>query len=202
MIDIAYYTVSITNNFSGSAPADGFIDYENSQEYAVFDPTANTLTNIPTTLALGTTKARGYYRYKAILATCGLNVNILSTCNLVNTGGNENTAPTTFGITLVYDKPSYLITEDELNSGSSLTGADCVKRWVARALAATYTTSDIVFDPTPATNNSYVIRGPVQTDLTVGSLGDISTIESSITVTLTGGDETRIQNAIDNAVSY
>ena len=202
MMDVAYYTVSITNNFIGSEPTDGFVAYKHSQYYIVFEPSANTLSNLPTTLALGETKARAYYRYKAILFTCGFSVNRLDTCNLTNTGGDANTAPTTFGLTLVYDKPSYLETPDELNAGSTLTGENCIKRWVARALGETYTVSDIVYDPTAATNNSYVKRGQVQSDLVVGSLGDISSIENSITVTLTGGNGERIQNAINNEVSY
>lgn len=201
MIDIATFNVTITNNFSAAAPADGFIDFKNANHYITLDNNGKTL-NIPTSLSVAEAKARAFYRFKQIINICGFSVNILELSNMIATGADVNTAPTEVTFTIVYDKPSYLNTNDELNPGELLKGADCVKRWIAKALSNTYTSLEEVYDPTPAKDNANVLRGPVTEDLTIGSLGDIKTIESSITVSLSGVDTTRVNDAINNIVEY
>lgn len=201
MLNLATFNVTITNSFTGDAPADGFIDFKNANHYITFDSTGKVI-NIPTSLANAEAKARGYYRFKQIINICGFSVNILDLTNRVGTGADVNTAPSKVTFTIVYDKPSYLHTPDELNAGSTLSGADCVKRWIARALSNTYTANEEVYDPTPAKDNANVIRGPITEELTIGSLGDIATIESAITVVLDGVDTDRINNAINDTIEY
>lgn len=201
MLNLATFEVSITNNFTGDAPADGFVDYKNSNQYITFDATGQ-VTGRPASLDNGKAKARAFYRYKQIINICGFSVNILKLTNQATEGADADTAPTKITFTIVYDKPSYLRTDDELNAGAQLTGADCVKRWIARALSNQYESMELIFDPTPSTVNAYIVRGPITDDLIVGSLGDISTIESNITVTLSGVDNTAVEDAVNNIVEY
>lgn len=201
MLNLATFNVTITNSFTGDAPADGFIDFKNANHYITFDSTGK-VTNIPASLENAEAKARGYYRFKQIINICGFSVNILDLTNMAETGADVNTAPSKVTFTIVYDKPSYLHTPDELNTGSTLSGADCVKRWIARALFNTYTANEEVYDPTPAKDNANVIRGPITEELTIGSLGNIATIESAITVVLDGVDTDRINNAINDTIEY
>lgn len=201
MLNLAAFNVSITNSFSGSAPSDGFVDYKNANHYVKLDDTG-TLINVPSSLSNAEAKARAYYRFKQIINICGFSVNILDLANATETGADVNTTPSNISFTLVYDKPSYLHTDDELNSGNILSGADCVKRWIARALSNTYVANEEVFDPTPSKDNANVIRGPITEELTIGSLGSISEVEAAITVTLDGVNDTRITDAINDTVEY
>lgn len=202
MIDIATFSVVIKNQTKNVAPANGFIDFKNANHYITLDP-SGIAKNLPTSLELAEAKARGFYRFKQIINICGFSVNILEMTNMVATGANVNTEASQVSFTITYDKPSYLNTNDELNPGELLSGADCVKRWIAKALSNTYHANEEVYDPTPSLSNTNVLRGPVIEDLVIGPINsDIKTLESAITVTLVGVDTARVNDAIKDQIEY
>jgi hypothetical protein len=77
--------------------------------------------------------------------------------------------------------------EDELNAGVMLTGADCIKRLIARALVQSYTSNQEIFDPTITTvGNTCARLNPSQimqlTAEAIDAPADIATVEVNISV--------------------
>jgi len=164
-----WYHITVTN-LTGAAPADGFIDHQNPQDFPAF----------PSTLALSRAKERARMRYEGMLQQLALVQMMSRTMNIVATASTEDTEATDFQITVQYDRPEYVATEDEDNPGTILEGVDAVTRFVARALVVDTIVNREIYDPTVSSGNP---RGPVIEEVTAGKIAaDLATAEAAITV--------------------
>lgn len=97
-----------------------------------------------------------------------------------------------FAFTVGFERPDTVVTVElpgEPNPGNVLTGAAAIKRAVARALVATYTSNVNLFDPTTELRNNVAIRpNPVRiVTLTADgfdTLANLATVEGNITVSM------------------
>ncbi len=143
----------------------------------------------PTTLAQSLNKERANQRWEAVVFELGWLISPIFLGEIVKTGTTDGTAPVeTLAFTVGYDRAAYLSTEDELNAGVMLTGADCIKRLIARALVQSYTSNQEIFDPTITTvGNTCARLNPSQimqlTAEAIDAPADIATVEANITVT-------------------
>lgn len=186
-----HYTVVVATPGALSSPADGFIDDLNVEGYAVdpTDPTANPRAtgSFPATKALSLAKERANMRWKEILNQCASVIQPTIQFNVEaladpTTPADESTEAATFEFVLQYDRPEYLSTADEDNAGVTLTGADAVSRFVARALTKDLVSNRLVYNPTTVNGNA---QGPIIEAVTAEKIfADVSTAESDITVTL------------------
>ena len=145
------YKIQIANSNSGNlAPNDGFIDNLRIEDYA---PSLET-TPSGLTLALSQAKRRGNLRYRDIIDQLGLVANCYVDPRTLPTAststGNAITMPTSFGFQIYVERSDCLLTHDELNVGQTLSGINCIKRCIARALIANNFRVVDVYDPTPA----------------------------------------------------
>lgn len=186
-----HYSVVIATPGVLSAPQDGFIDDLNVEGYAVSstDPTANPRATgtFPSSLVLSRAKERANMRWKEILIQCSsviqpdIQFNVTALAD-PTTPADQDTEATLFEFVLKYDRPEYLRTEDELNSGVFLTGADAVTRFIARALSSTIVSNRLVYNPSTVNGN---IQGPIIEQVTAQKLyANVTAATSDITVTL------------------
>lgn len=164
-----WYHITITN-LTGAEPDNGFVDHQNPQDFSDF----------PSTLDLSEAKERARMRYEEILRQLSLTHTISRTMNIVATGSDEDTEATDFQITIQYDRPEYIATEDEDNPGIILEGEDAVTRFVARALIVDIISNREIYDPTIVSGNPI---GPAIRRITAGGpAADLATAEAAITV--------------------
>lgn len=181
--DPKYFRVEIAGINEGTAPADGGVDPKAPEEYGADGA-------FPSSTALSLAKERANMRWEEVLRQCAERVDPIFIMNVV-TNADEDTAGTDVEFTLVYDKPEYLTTADELTPGTVINGdplretttgdaTDAIKRYVARALVADVIQNREIYDPdTPDDGNTdqYIevtAEGPEM---------DIASAESKITVT-------------------
>lgn len=142
----------------------------------------------PITLAQSLDKERANMRWEAVVFELGWLISPVFLGEFVKTGTPDGTAPLpSLAFTVGYDRISYLSTEDELNAGTFLTGAACIKRLIARALVQSYTSNQEIFDPTiTIVGNTGARVNPSQImQLTAEALdapADIATLEANIAV--------------------
>lgn len=182
MHPIVFYNV-VVNDITTTSPGDGFIDPKLANNYLSVDSTTGQLTGWPSSNDNALAKARGNVRWNIVKEQLGLTLNVLSVNNVVVTGGDINTDPTSVSFDVVYDRPSALFTNDEYNTGVVLSGADAVKRFVARALllsrSINYTVLNSVENIPDPISKSYET-----VSLEVGPVAsDISSVNAVITVT-------------------
>lgn len=97
-----------------------------------------------------------------------------------------------FAFTVGFERPDTVVTVElpgEPSPGNVLTGAAAIKRAVARALVATYTSNVNLFDPTSELRNNVAVRpNPVRiVTLTADgfdTLANIATVEGNISVSM------------------
>jgi hypothetical protein len=141
------------------------------------------------TLAQSLEKERATMRWDAVVWELGWLMSPIFLGEIVKTGDLNGTAPiTTLSFTVGYDRVHYLSTEDELNPGTQLSGAACIRRLVARALVNTYQGKQEIFDPTlTAVGNTCVRVNPLQilgvTAEALDAVADLNVVEANITVT-------------------
>jgi len=141
------------------------------------------------TLAQSLDKERATMRWDAVVFELGWLISPIMLGEIYKTGNLNGTAPvTTLSFTVGYDRAAYLSMEDELNPGTLLTGAACIRRLIARALTQSYTGNQEIFDPTLTTTGNTCVRVnalqilPVTTEA-LDAPADIATVEDNITVT-------------------
>lgn len=128
VIDLTYYNITInTSALGGVTPADGAIDNTTPEQYGASS-------GLPATDALSLTKERGNMRYEHLLELLATDISPVVVTNLVATAADEDTEATAFALTVGYDRPDFVTTEDEANPGTWLTTTAAVQRYVARAL--------------------------------------------------------------------
>ena len=181
MKNLSYYRVTI-NQITGDAPSDGFIDPKPANDYLSYDDSTGELTGFPTTLALGEAKARGNIRWGMVKEQLGYYVNCLGVFEIVITGGDINTAPTSVAFTVCYERPDAVQISDSLNPGTTLSGADAVKRYVENALIIDRTiTADII---NPDIDSRVETKGIQTVNLEIGALAtSLTDTASYVTVT-------------------
>lgn len=174
------YSVQITNA-TAAAPGNGFIDPTTIEAYMA----ANSL---PATYAQCQAKERGNVRFDFLQQQVQLEANVYMT-NLTASGASATAEATSFSFTAVVERgDDVLVTRDESNPGSYLTGTAALKRWVARALVESRTCFGDIYDPTLATtpgNTTTAARYGIRTEqITVGALKTtLTAAEALITVT-------------------
>jgi hypothetical protein len=164
---IQYYAVTVTSAGTVAAPGDGFLDHKKIETY--YASTANAFETTPTspstlTYALCKAKRRANIRYHEIIRQlqlvqdCWIDPN-----SLTATGASGVAEATSFAFQLIamFGDAAW-VTADELNAGQFLTGQNCIKRCIARALTADIYRETDVFDPSSATsagnNTANIIR--------------------------------------------
>ena len=179
MQEINSYRVTI-NKLETTAPGDGFIDPTLANNY--LDDSTGEITGWPSSNSLALAKARANVRWGIVIEQLGLNLNVLGIKDVVVTGADINTAPSTVSFTVVYDRPSALFTNNEYDSGTVLTGTDAITRFIERALLITrvqnYTVLNSVSNvPDPLIKSYETVK------LEIGPLGTkLSDVSSLITV--------------------
>ena len=182
-IVLAFFNVSITQ-IPGSAPSDGFIDFKSPRDY-IQDNGSDLETGWPADISASLAKTRAYLRWQTIIQNLSTNISPVELLLLHNTGADENTPPTVLTFSVAYDRPEYLYTADELQSGTTLTGAAALQRFIARALTTNIYRKVSVLDPTLVANlpTDGAHYGESTQEVQVGALsGSILAVESAITV--------------------
>lgn len=179
-----YYNVTI-NAILGAGPnGGGFIDNRRVETYMVSGSS-------PATLAQSITKERANIRYERIIGKLGLMANLYIS-NVVASGANSITAPTSLSFRVESEHgDAPLVTADELNEGELLTGADAIKRSIARVFIENHHEMGDYYDPTPiaaivpsGANVSAPRVGNRLERITAGALANsIQNAEAVITVT-------------------
>lgn len=142
----------------------------------------------PATYALSVQKERAVMRWQNIVANLTQPASPIFVGEFVRAGNLVGSGMlTTLSWTVGYDRPHYLVTEDETSPGDFLYGIDAVKRFVARGLIHDQTMLRDLYNPTLSSFGSNVIRpNPLIPGvyITAGKLDtSVATIEGNITVT-------------------
>lgn len=180
-----FYRVSI-NAISGTGDNAGFIDTKTVELYMANGGAA------PSTLATSTNKVRANVRYKHVIEQLQLMGNFYVS-NVVVTGGDVDTAPTSVAFTLEAERgDSILTTRDEANTAIEINGANAIVRCVARGLCESRPNKvSPVYNPTKTTaaqngsvSNAAARVGMATLTFNVGALANsVTTASSSVTVT-------------------
>lgn len=146
----------------------------------------------PSTITQSLDKERANMRWDQVIANLGLLISPVFLGEIVKTGATAavqlGTVPvTTMAWTVGYDRPNYLYMEDELNLGTYLSGPDCIKRLIAKALHSDLRGNQEIFDPTITVFGDHCARSnPTQIkDMTAAQVNaSVATIEANISVSL------------------
>jgi hypothetical protein len=182
----AFYRVTITAMSHGTTGT-GFIDPKKPKYYLILN-SDGTFTNLPNDLAKAIDKARANYRWTQVLNHISSIVNTGLMLDIQTPGATINAAPTTVSFTVSYDRPGFLIVDDELNPGVQLSNEFAIKRLIARAMTREYIVNTEVLDPTPISapakaGPASVYKGETIMQITVGAAASsISSAETKITV--------------------
>ncbi len=191
-------TVTYTIEIDGTTalvdePNNGFVDCVRLWDLNVFNSnTQETGITIPTDLAAGRSKARGYVRWLQLLKDLGQYTTI-SVSNINYSDGDEpdlDNPPTKIAFDITFDNFDNVKVPDEFNEGIILTDEAAIKRIVAESLCYRRTRDVIdVYDSTITISNNPqgitlnpVVIGPcisVDNDKEIR----ITTTEAVITVT-------------------
>jgi len=139
---------------------------------------------LPDSLAESLDIERANMRFEAVIRGVSTTIQPLFTADIVTTGRTVDTPATNIKFTLPYDRPEYLDTEDETSVPDRLTGADAVKRFVARELIRDVVSNREVFNPelTPGVDAQEL--GPQILEVTaVKAAANLAAAEAGITVT-------------------
>lgn len=138
-----FYQVTISPPSGLSVPSDGFIDNTKIEQYMP--------TTVPTNYAASQSKVRANLRYNLMINEIGMMANCYVSSVVAN-GADANTPPSSFVFTLEVERgDGALMTWDELNPGTELSGIAAITRTIARALVANRTTNATIYDPSMLT---------------------------------------------------
>lgn len=151
----------------------GAIDCQSVEDYA-----AENGDTFPATNAAALAIEYSNMWFEAVIRGASETISPLFHPAVVVTGRTADLPATAIELTLVYDRPEYLNTEDETSPPTRLTGADAVKRMIARSLINDISENRQVYYPESLKNEPQIL------DLTVTKLFvDLATAEGAITVT-------------------
>lgn len=184
-IDYTYFLVKLTPT-SGTAPSDGFVDNRPVTSYISYESNTDDMgTGWPSTAENAITKARANMRWLNIIDRVTTTISPIDIKVTTNEGGSSDAAPTTFEFVVVTDRPNSIVIDDVNNPGTTLIGADAVKRFVEMAMTDHFGKNCLVMLPqnvaksetsNEATPNAhygesvqYVVAGPLAADLTTAS---------------------------------
>ena len=140
---------------------------------------------LPTTGAASLLIEQANMRWESLLRGVSFTIQPLFTPAFDSPNRTVDIPEDDLAFTLTYDRPEYLDTEDELNPPTRLTGADAVKRFIARALVQDEVRNRNIFDPdnVQGPNNSFV-NGPQIIKVTAPKVAaTIAAVESGLVVT-------------------
>lgn len=122
-------------------------------------------------------------RYEEIIRQVSERIQPLFTGDIVTTSRTVIVPSTAISFTLPYDRPEYLITEDELNNNVLIEDElVALKRMIARALSVDINENRFTFKPSAQVGTTPV--GPSMVNMTAPkAFADILTAEGNITVT-------------------
>mgnify|MGYP001551615492 CR=1 FL=1 len=169
-IENQYYRVTVV----------GAIDPESVELYA-----QDNGDEFPTTNDASLDIERSNMRYEALIRGASTTISPLFTPNIVVTGRTVDSPATQIELTLVYDRPEYLVTEDENNPGTELTGVNAITRFIARALVVDEVENRQIYFPAPTPESALTVQKnqPQIIDVTADALfADLATAEANITV--------------------
>jgi hypothetical protein len=162
-LEPTYYRVEIA----------GAIDCQTPEDYA-----AENGGSFPTTDLASLEIEYSNMWFEAVIRGASENISPLFHPAVVVTGRTNNAPATAIEFTLPYDRPEYLDTEDETAPPARLTGADALKRMIARALINDVVENRQVYQPEALKNEPQIL------ELTAVALfADLATAEGAITIT-------------------
>lgn len=139
-------------------------------------------TTLPTTNVASLLIERANMRWEAAVRGASETISPLFTPAFVSANRTADIPEDDLVFTLTYDRPEYLDTEDETAAPARLTGADAVKRFIARALVPEEITNRNVFQPEPPAAALVPFNGTQILEVTAPSLGDLATVEAGLAV--------------------
>lgn len=169
-----YYRVAIT----------GAVDNLNIEDFAAANSNA-----FPTTKVQADAIEETNMFYEEIVRRVSERIQPLFVADTVTTNRTATVPATAISLTLTYDRPEFIITDDENNPGDLLgfdqagsSAEDALQRMIARALINDIVQNRFIFDPT--TKVGTTPRGSAMEEFTATALyADIATAEGNITVT-------------------
>jgi hypothetical protein len=179
------YDVAIEYVAALSPESEGFIDPKKVEHYMVDGPA-------PTNVAASITKERANIRYDMMIGSLGLMGNVYIS-NVVATDADVDTPASLLEFVLVSEHgDECLVTADEENEGDFLTGADAIKRVIARVLISSRTDFGDYYDPTEkaafiadaSTVNAVRVGTRIASVAVVAAADNLGDAESVVTVTL------------------
>lgn len=181
-INTEYYRITITN-FGQVPNGTGFIDPKEPEYYLTLGSDF-VFSNLPDSLSKSLEKSRANHRWKQLLSQLSISVSPTAYLDIQTPNADINNPPTEISFTVVYDRPSALVTDDELNPGQQLVGELAIKRWIGRALTRDYTTNLCILDPTPLSapakaGPASAFRGETITQVIVGALSSSLTVAAT-----------------------
>lgn len=158
-----YYNVVITSLTGLGADGGGFIDSKKVEHYMVDG-------SPPATVAAAIDKERANIRYDNLIGKLGLAGNVYIS-NVIATGANASTAPSSFSFTMESEHGDDCLTtvsaSTEPSPGTVLTGAAAIKRVVARALIENRIDFGDYYDPT--VKAAFIANGSTVNAVRVGT---------------------------------
>lgn len=139
---------------------------------------------LPDSLAESLDIERANMRFEAVIRGVSTTIHPLFTADIVTVGRTVDTPATNIKFTLPYDRPEFLDTEDETSPPTRLTGADAVKRFIARELIRDVVVNREVFNPelTPGVD-AQELGSQILEVTAVKAAANLAAAESGITVT-------------------
>lgn len=128
-------------------------------------------------------------RYEEVIRQVGERIQPLFVASIVTVDRTSSTPASEITFTLVYDRPEFLITEDETNSNALIgfgvngsSAADAIKRMAARALIIDINENRFTYKPEAQVGTTPV--GPVMENMTAPkAYANLTLAEGNITVT-------------------
>lgn len=168
-----FYKVVI-EKIEGSAPFDGFIDNKRIVSYR--DGMGG---GEPTDIGKSLAKTRANSRYEQLNLDLSKNTNF-KILEINRPDADANTPPTTFEMTLQYDRLDYLYQKDNL--GNDLNHSESIQWWIAESLIHDIKITAVVWNP--ELNDLNLPIGETVMEVEVGKLGNsITELLPYITVT-------------------
>lgn len=190
MAEFKHFRVVLPDVVDTAGVGEGFIDSRRTRAFA----------SLPLTFGLSQDKERAFVRWSAILHGLALDTSPVSVTDIVETGGNQDSATSQIDFTVTYPTEQVVYMYDlvaagspiygpaSIDPGSAVTEVQVIERIIANVLARANTDTPDIFDPTATTpfgsdNSTVGVRRVIRIeDLTAAALG-------------TGGDvETRRDN--------
>lgn len=187
-IDYTYFLVTLTPT-TASAPSDGFVDNLTVQDYISYSSDNDDMgEGWPSSADNAIAKARANMRWLNIIGRVTTTISPIDIKVTTNTGGSSDAAPTAFEFVVVTDRPNSIVIDDVNNPGTTLVGADAVKRFVEMALTDEFSKNCLVILPQNVSDSAgsdtpKAHYGESVQVVTAGALAaDLATAESLVTV--------------------